>query len=89
MTSPFGFYRTARRCPECRQPLVTATPLTRRFTQGLLQDLGLTCYCVACNSRYRATTRLRFYWVAWAGALGGWIWWKTTSLEKTLSAEIE
>ena len=80
----YQFYGTFRRCPECGATLLTATPLTRQFTQGLLQRLGITCYCVRCNTRYRATTRLRYQAVAWLGPVGWWIWWQTTSLEQTL-----
>ncbi|MBI3615384.1 MAG: hypothetical protein HY211_02590 [Candidatus Omnitrophica bacterium] len=86
---PYQFYRTFRRCPSCGARLLTATPLTVRFTKGLLQNLGITCYCVRCNTRYRATSRLRFWWVAWAGPIGRWLWWQTTSLEVTLLAKTQ
>ncbi len=87
MIPPYQFYQTARRCPTCLKRLLTATPLTRAFTQGLLQRMGMTCYCVWCNRRYRATSSLRYGWVAWMGPVGRWLWWQTTSLEVTLLPE--
>lgn len=85
--SPFGFYDVHRLCPECGARLVTATPVTRTYLQGPLQRLGITCYCVRCNTRYRATSKLPFAWVGWVGPLGRRIWWQTTSLEVTLRSE--
>lgn len=89
MTLPYQFYPTFRLCPTCRGRLLTATPLTREFTQGLLQSLGITCYCVQCNTRYRATSKLRYGLVAWLEPVGRWLWWQTTSLEVTLLGESE
>ncbi len=83
----FQFYPTSRFCPECRGRIVTATPLTRTYLQGPLQRLGITCYCVRCNTRYRATSPLPFGWVGWMGPVGRWAWWLTTSLEATLRSE--
>lgn len=83
---PYGFYLTYRLCPACGGRLLSATPLSRTFLQGPLQRMGITCYCIACNVRYRAVSRLRFPLVAWMGPLGRWIWWQTTSLEETLTA---
>ena len=85
MTPPYQFYRSSRLCPECRSVLLTAAPLNRTFTQGILHRLGITCYCVRCNSRYRATGWLRYRWIWWAGPIGRWIWWQTATLELTLS----
>ncbi len=84
MMPPYQFYRTYRPCPSCHAVLATITPLNRQFTQGLLQQLGITCYCVRCNNRYRATSWLRFIAVAWAGPLGRWLWWKSVRLELTV-----
>jgi hypothetical protein len=86
---PYGFYPSSRRCPSCKARLVTTTPVNRFYLQGLLQELGLACYCVRCNTRYRATGRLRFHWVSGLGAFGRWIWWKTATLEVTLSPDPE
>ena len=86
-TPAFGFYPAFRPCPECRGLMLTATPVTRRFLKGPLQRMGITCYCVQCNTRYRATSRLAFVWVAWMGNLGRWIWWQTTTLGLTLRSE--
>ncbi len=80
----YRFYQASRRCPECRAVLLTTTPITLRFTRGVLHDLGIACYCVRCNSRYRARSWLPFTWVAWAGPVGRWLWWQTTSLHRTL-----
>ncbi len=85
MAEPYRFYPCARSCPRCGAGLVTATPLTLRFTYGMLHELGVTCYCVQCNHRYRATHWLRFSFIAWAGPIGRWIWWKTARLETTLT----
>ncbi len=85
---PYGFYPAGRLCPSCRGWLVTATPVNRAFLKGPLQNFGVTCYCMACNTRYRATSWLRYGWVGWLGRLGRWTWWKTTSLEVTLRPEI-
>ena len=49
--------------------------------------MGIICYCVQCNTRYRATSQLPFAGVAWMGGLGRWIWWQTTTLELTLRSE--
>lgn len=57
------------------------------FLQGPLQRLGVTCYCVACNRRYRATGRIRYGWIGWLGPFGRWLWWQTAGLELTLSVE--
>lgn len=85
--TPYGFYSTSRGCPSCGARLVTATPVNRTFLKDLLQELGLTCYCMSCNTRYRATSRLRYGWVGWLGPIGRWIWWRTVSLEVTLRSE--
>lgn len=81
MPAPYQFYPCFKSCPSCRSPLVSATPLTLTHTRGLLQEMGITCYCVRCNSRYRATSWLIYPAVAWAGPLGRRLWWKTTRLE--------
>ena len=83
----FGFYPAFRPCPECHGRLLTATPMKRQFLQGPLQRMGITCYCVQCNTRYRAVSRLPFAWVAWMGGVGRWIWWQTTKLELILQSE--
>ncbi len=85
----YQFYPCAKSCPACGAGLLTAIPLTRTFTQGPLERLGITCYCVSCNRRYRATSPIRFVWVAWLGPVGRWLWWKATSLELTLKPEEE
>lgn len=90
MSSPlpaYQFYPAARFCPSCRGRLATTVPVRRLFLKGPLQRMGLTCYCVSCNSRYRATSSLPFVWIAWLGPLGRWIWWQTTTLEVTLLPE--
>lgn len=83
----YQFYPIVRLCPSCGARLVTATPVTRTHLQGPLQRLGITCYCVRCNTRYRATSKLPFAWVGWMGPLGHRIWWQTTLLEVTLRSE--
>ena len=85
----YHFYSTARLCPNCGGQLLTTTPVNRTTLQGLLQRLGTTCYCMACNRRYRATSRLSYPLVGWLGPVGRWIWWKTTSLELTLEPGFE
>ena len=83
----FQFHPAFRPCPACRRPLVTATLVTRVGTSGPLQRMGITCYCVSCNSRYRAVSRLPYAVVGWLGSLGRWIWWQTASFELTLRPE--
>ena len=83
----FQFYSTHRKCPACRNPLLTATLVTIRNTGGPLARMGVTCYCVSCNRRYRAASRLPYAAVAWAGLLGRRLWWLTVSLELTLQPE--
>lgn len=87
MIPAYEFYPAHRRCPACRGPLVTTTPLIRKFLQGPLHGMGITCFCVQCSSRYRAVSWLRFGWVSWLGPIGRWIWWKTVSLDLTLRSE--
>ena len=84
---PYAFYRSPRPCPSCGGGLVSMTPLSRQFTQGILSELGFSCQCVGCSTRYRARNRIRFPWIAWAGPAGRWLWWKTASFEVTLRAE--
>ena len=79
----YGFYICYRPCPNCRGRLVSSTPLTRRFTGGSLHALGLSCFCQDCNNRFRATSRIRFGWVAWLGDFGRWLWWQFSSLGTT------
>ncbi len=86
---PFGFYPAQRLCPSCGGRLLTAIPVNRTFLRGPLQRMGVTCYCVACNRRYRAQSGLRYGWVGWMGPVGRWLWWQTTSLELTLEAPEE
>ena len=83
----FQFYSTSRKCPSCGNSLLTATRITRTSMSGPLQRLGVTCYCVSCNRRYRATHRLPYAAVAWAGPLGRRLWWLTASLKLTLQPE--
>lgn len=83
----YQFYPAARRCPSCGGKLVSSTPIIRRFLQGPLQGMGIACYCVNCNVRYRATSRLRYGRVSWLGPIGRWIWWQTTEMEVTLRPE--
>ena len=83
----FQFYPTHRKCPACRNPLLTATRVTARGVSGPLRRMGVTCYCVSCNRRYRAISRLPTTAVAWAGPLGRRLWWLTVSLELTLQPE--
>ncbi|MBI3317826.1 MAG: hypothetical protein HYZ90_01580 [Candidatus Omnitrophica bacterium] len=85
---PYRFYRIPRACSECGKGLAVHTPLTRKFTAGLLGELGVSCFCPACGSRFRARNPLRFGWVAWLGPPGRWLWWKTASLELTLRPEL-
>ena len=87
LTPPYGFYLAYRLCPTCGGRLLTATPVNHLFLQGPLRRLGVTCYCVSCNSRYRAVGRLRWEWVGWMGAVGRWVWWQAAALELTLSGE--
>jgi hypothetical protein len=49
--------------------------------------MGVTCYCVSCNRRYRAASRLPYAAVGWLGPLGRLLWWLSTSLELTLRPE--
>ncbi|MDO8729788.1 MAG: hypothetical protein Q7J69_01170 [Candidatus Omnitrophota bacterium] len=83
----FQFYSTHRKCPTCRNPLLTATLVTRAVVSGPLQRMGVTCYCVSCNRRYRAASRLPYAAVGWLGPLGRRLWWLTTSFELTLKPE--
>ena len=83
----FQFHPTFRPCPSCRRPIVTATLVTKTSMSGPLQRMGVTCYCMNCNRRYRATSHLPYPAVDWAGPLGRWLWWKTVSLELTLRPE--
>jgi len=87
MTFPaYQFYTAARSCPACRNKLVTTEPFASQFMGGTLYRIGLACYCVHCNNRYRATSFIRFSWIAWAGPVGQWIWWQTARLEPTTPA---
>ena len=83
MIQPYQFYPAFKSCPNCRTRLLTTVPITRKFLQGVLHDLGIVCTCVRCSRRYRATSWLRYSWIAWAGPVGQWIWWQTTSLTET------
>lgn len=83
----YGFYPAYRLCPSCGGRLLTAVPVGRTHLRGPLHRLGVTCYCVSCNRRYRAASRLRYEWVGWMGAFGRWLWWQATSLELTLKPE--
>ena len=83
----FGFYPTYRLCSDCGGRLLTATPVNRTFLKGPLHRMGITCYCVSCNSRWRAKGTLRYGWVAWMGPFGRWLWWQFTALELTLKPE--
>ena len=67
--------------------MLTAVPVSRTHLQGPLHRLGITCYCVSCNSRYRAKGRLRYEWVGWLGPVGRWVWWLAAELEVTLQPE--
>lgn len=84
---PFGFYPAYKLCPDCGAQLLTSTPVNRTFLQGPLQRMGITCWCVSCNSRYRAVGRLRWEWVGWMGPSGKWLWWQAAALEPTLKPE--
>ena len=55
--------------------------------EGPLRGMGVTCYCVSCNRRYRAIGRLPYASVGWLGPLGRLLWWKTASLDLTLQPE--
>jgi hypothetical protein len=83
MKTPYGFYPCLRPCPVCRGRLASSTPLTKEFTQGLLHNLGFSCFCEGCNNRFRAKSRLRFEYVAWLGNFGRWLWWQFSTLEVT------
>ena len=83
----FEFYPTHRKCPACRNLLLTATLVTARNTGGPLARMGVTCYCVSCNRRYRAASFLPYAALGWLGPLGRRLWWLTTSLELTLKPE--
>ena len=83
----FEFYLTHRKCLACRNPLLTATLVTVRNIGGPLARMGVTCYCVSCNRRYRAASHLPYAAIAWAGPLGRRLWWLTVSLELTLQPE--
>lgn len=83
----FQFYSAYRSCPSCRGALLTATLVTKTSMSGPLQRMGVTCYCVSCNRRYRATGRLSYPAIAWLGPAARRLWWKTASLELTLRPE--
>ena len=83
----FQFHPAFRACPSCRRPMVTATLVTKASMSGPLQRMGVTCYCVSCNRRYRAASRLPTTVVAWMGPLGRRLWGLTTSFEPTLKPE--
>ena len=83
----FQFYSTHRKCLSCGNSLLTSTRLTRVTLSGPLQRMGVTCYCVHCNRRWRAVSRLPYTWVAWLGPFGRRIWWKSAALELTLKPE--
>ncbi len=83
----FDFYPTHRKCPSCRNPLLTATRVTAAMVRGPLRRMGVTCYCVSCNRRYRAIGRLPYTAVGWLGPLGRRLWWLSVSLELTLQPE--
>lgn len=83
MRQAYGFHPCYRPCPACRGRLSSTTPLTRRQTQGLLHQLGFSCFCQGCGSRFRAVGRIRYSVLAWLGPTGRWLWWQFTRLEAT------
>ena len=83
----FQFHPTFRSCPACRNRLLTATRVGPAELQGPLQRMGITCYCVSCNRRYRAISRLPYRFVGWLGPVGRRLWWFFASFELTLQPE--
>ena len=83
----FQFYPTFRSCPACRSRLLTATRAQASVLEGPLQRMGIPCYCVSCNRRYRAIGRLPYRLVGWMGPLGRRLWWRSASLELTLQTK--
>jgi hypothetical protein len=82
----YQFFPAMRRCPVCSETIVSTTPLSKEFMRGRLNQMGLTCYCVGCNNRFRAIGKLHFSAVAWAGVIGRWLWWQMAELESTTPA---
>ncbi len=83
----FQFYSTHRKCPACRNPLLTATRVTAAVVSGPPRRVGVPCYGVSGTRRYRAVSHLPYAAIDWMGPLGRRLWWLTTSLELTLKPE--
>lgn len=83
----FQFYSVPRSCLACRSKLLTATKVSAQTLQGPLARMGITCYCISCNRRYRGTSRFPAPLLTVLGPLGRWLWWRTASLELTLQPE--
>ena len=80
----FQFYPAFRKCPSCGSSLLTSTLVTKLSMQGPLERMGVVCYCVSCNRRYRATGRISYPPIAWLGPVARRLWWRTASLELTV-----
>ena len=62
---PFQFYPTPRRCPKCRELLLSQEHVTFGTSAKILHILGLPCYCMACNAHYRASPRFWMRFLPW------------------------
>ncbi len=79
-SGPFQFHTTMLRCPSCRELLLSQERVSFGTTSKILHVLGMSCYCMACNGKYRVTARAWMHYLPWisgaamlcAGGLGGY-----------------
>ena len=70
---PYKFYPTHRRCPVCGEKLLSQEPVSFGEAGQIISLLGMPCYCMACNGKFRAVPRawMAFLPVILTGAAGG------------------
>ena len=56
-SGPYRFYRTHCHCPSCGQMLVSQERVSFGETGQIISLLGMSCYCMACNGKFRAAPR--------------------------------
>lgn len=64
-SGPFQFHTTLRRCPACQELLLSQERVSFGGTSKILHVLGMSCYCMACNGKYRVTARPWMQYLPW------------------------
>lgn len=67
-SGPFAFYPTGRKCPTCGELLLSREPVSFGPASKILHMLGMPCYCMACNGRFRATGMPWMRFLPWLSA---------------------